>query len=156
MSMTATMSGTRVENVEKSKRKTRRKLYISYPGLVFRMLDEQVESTDLEAGLFCLGCTRDYALDIDNETMRTLVRDPKTARDIHVRLTEALERSGNEDRVIWWHGHRQPSYSMLNELLQRNGYRPIESLNGAYYSASDYVAIKGQVEKANQFLEVVF
>ncbi len=151
-----TKTGSNVEAVDKSKKRSKRKLFISYRGLIMRLVENQVTDPDLKLGLFYFGCIRENAAAIDNPDMQTLIPDMTEAQVVHARLWQALDQAEKEERVAWRRAEHPSSFDQLNDLLRKNNFRTVESPNGPFYGVSTYPTVKDIVERANQTLEVIF
>jgi hypothetical protein len=151
-----TQSGEIAFGVEKPKRRSRRKLFISYRGIIIRMVDHKVEAPDLRAGLFYFGCIRKTAFDLRNLDMQKLIPDQTEANDVHQRLVAALELAEAEGRAAWRTTAHPSSFEQLSDLLRQNGYRQVMPPNGKYFGPSTYAMVKDLVQHVNPTLQVIF
>lgn len=110
----------------------KRKLFISFTGLMYALKAGRVNDDDLANGLFVFGCTRNHALTPPPENLRAedvVVRNP----DIYERLVKAIAHAEFLGRVRWrTSAEGNCSYQLVNELLVGNLEPPLISHKEAY------------------------
>lgn len=144
---------------------SRRKLFVSFTGLMYGIVAGEVSQTDLETGLFHFGCTREHAINpgAAGEHVETVVRKHP---DVHAMVVGAILLAEGEGRIAWrTREDGSGRYELLLPLLAANGYAigGAESLIGDWRSSRQYQmghysypAVRDLVEDLALDIEVVF
>jgi hypothetical protein len=110
----------------------KRKLFISFTGLMYALKAGRITDDDLANGLFAFGCTRGHAITpgASNEHIEdVVVKNP----EVHQRLVKALVEAEFLGRVAWrTQEDGNMSFQLINELLVGNGEQPLNSHMEAY------------------------
>lgn len=110
----------------------KRKLFISFTGLMYALKTGRINDEDLANGLFVFGCARDHAITPGtwNEHIEdVVVKNP----DVHARLVDVVLKAEGEGRVVWRSREAgNASFELVDKLLVGNGEAPLISHKEAY------------------------
>ena len=110
----------------------KRKLFISFTGLMYALKAGRITDDDLANGLFAFGCTRGHAITpgASNEHVEdVVVQNP----EVHQRLVKAIGEAEFLCRVVWrTQEEGNMSFQRINELLVGNCLQPLNSHKEAY------------------------
>ncbi len=116
----------------------KRKLFISFTGLMYALKAGRITDDDLANGLFAFGCTRGHAITpgASNEHVEdVVVKNP----EVHQRLVKAIGDAEFLGRVAWrTQEDGNMSFQLINELLVGNGEQPLNSHKEAYGRDDDF------------------
>ncbi|CAN5161216.1 hypothetical protein BH11CYA1_BH11CYA1_08000 [soil metagenome] len=110
----------------------KRKLFISFTGLMYALKNGRVNDDDLANGLFVFGCSRGHAITpgAANEHIEdVVVKHP----EVHERLVKAVLHADFLGRVRWrTSADGNASFQLVNEVLVGNQEDPLISHKEAY------------------------
>lgn len=113
----------------KKKPAASRMLFLTLTTLVYKIKNGSVQSTDLDRGLFFMGCTRTLAYDFDHErnpVRKAYSSDLEEGARVHLMLTSAWRKAEEDGRIHWRERAEDlESYDALNQFLVTNGYADI-------------------------------
>jgi hypothetical protein len=110
----------------------KRKLFISFTGLMYALKAGRITDDDLPNGLFVFGCTRDHVITPGSwgEHIESVVVENPAA---HSRLVDTLIKAELEGRVVWRSREEgNASFELVNKLLVGNGEQPLLSHEQAF------------------------
>jgi len=110
----------------------KRKLFVSFTGLMYALKAGRINEDDLANGLYVFGCARDHAITPGTwgEYIESVVvKNPA----VHSRLVDTVLKAELEGRVVWRSREEgNASFELVNELLALNGEQPLLSHKEAY------------------------
>ena len=108
------------------------KLFVSFTALLYALAKELVSQEDLDNGLFCFGATRPYIMgtgvctgQIPKEVEWALAMVGAKATGILTQVRRAVRRAEQKKTISWRKYGEHRTCTMVNELLERNGYARI-------------------------------
>lgn len=131
----------------------KRKLLVSFSGLIARLAHGQFAISDLNDALMYFGCTREYLMEgkMPSEIVKAIEDAEKQATMLSA-IRRMIETAEHDGRIDWRPHGGYLSYTQLNKLLVKNGFKPIDPLGQKY----DYPVVAEAVIAADLPLEVVF
>ena len=134
----------------------KRKLFISFTGLMYALKAGRINDDDLANGLFVFGCARDHAITPgawSEHIEDVVVKNP----EVHARLVEVVIKAELAGRVAWRPRSGNASFELVDELLAINGEQPLVSHeetygNGDPFPHYNYHSVKDRCPH----MEVVF
>ncbi len=110
----------------------KRKLFISFTGLMYALKAGRINDDDLANGLFVFGCTRDHA--IAPGTWHEHIEDVVVKNPgVHARLVDVVTKAEAEGRVVWRSREEgNASFELVDKVLVGNGEPPLLSHEQAY------------------------
>jgi len=114
-----------------------RKLFPSFTGLMYAIVNGQVNHIDLTNGLFVFGCTRGHAIipGAAGEPVEDVVTKNQL---VHEMVVNAVILAEAEGRIRWRTLELHTNFDMVNDLLEANGEPPLVSHMEAYGRADDF------------------
>lgn len=128
-----------------------RKLFVSIKGAIGALMSGYASAADLDNGLFFLCGTGPAAL-ADDEKLGY-------PENLVQQLAEAMGKAEQEGRGQWsiapsvLHQEGYNEYRLINELLTRNGFRPIDESPASQYMRYRQTAVERRLQ--GQDLEVI-
>ena len=151
-----------VRTEEKVGKQQQQCLFVSFTGLCHAMRDE-VNSEDLDRGLFYFGCGREHVIYGvgESEANRAIRDNPKEAEYLHGTIRAAVLKAEAEGRAAW-HGpkseevsYEEARFQELNELLKTNGFSPLRRREDDIFSGYSYPRVEKLVEENKVPLRVI-
>lgn len=109
-----------------------RKFFVSFTVLLKALANGLVTQEDLNNGLFFFAAVRRYVMgthecagQIPEEVERVFGVVDEIALDALARVRNAVRRAEQKKTIGWRKLHEHRTCTMVNELLERNGYAPI-------------------------------
>jgi hypothetical protein len=109
----------------------KRKLFISFTGLMYALKAGRINDDDLANGLFVFGCARDHAITpgaCSEHIEDVVVKNP----EVHARLVDVVIKAELAGRVAWRPRNGNASFELVDELLALNGEQPLVSHEEAF------------------------
>jgi hypothetical protein len=139
----------------------KRKLFLSFSGLVRNIRDGQVTQEDLDNGLFYFGCSRGHViqpfnrLGVGDDVTPAFKGDSVRAHKVHEQILKAVLSAEAEGRAMFRLAVGFTSYRDLNILLANSGYRLLRTEAGqSDHSDFSKPKVAQQVKEAGLDLEV--
>jgi hypothetical protein len=125
-------------------------LFVSYTGALTGLVQGRVAPTDLQAGLFYFGCSREAFL-YGVLPCGPSLEDVRDASLAYLKLEHAVLTAEAEGRLQWRLERGKPSYTQLNQLLAQNGLKALSG-EGEYA----YPGVRNQMAQTNPNVEVLY
>lgn len=134
----------------------KRRLFLSFTGLMMRLASGHFGGEDLETALFYFGCSRgrfDRDWSVDEET-NMYFETADEARHMWDQMREALLLAEREERAMFRSLSGSNTYQQLSELLVKNGLPELDSVQREeFYSGPN---AHHAVTRSHAELEVVY
>lgn len=127
-----------------------RKLFVSIKGAIGALMSGYASASDLDNGLFFLCGTGEESL-VDDEK---LGYPENRIQQLAVAMRKAEEEGRGQwsmGRPVEWESYNE--YRVLNQLLTRNGFRPIDERPASEYMRYRQTAVEKRLQ--GQDLEVI-
>ena len=122
-------------------------IFCSFTTALKLISSQAVREEQLKEGLFAFNCDRGYVLQGDCPEIKWYT----DGEDAYVKLINHLRKAEKEERVIWAKQGEHMNFDLINELLLKNGFKPLQNLANIEYC---YPKLKREVEKSRQNLIV--
>jgi len=107
-----------------------RTVFLSFSGLIRRLVDGTVRQDQLDAGIFYFGCVREYVFDPSGhpeeyDDLKAACRredgtlDGDLAASVHARIVAALRSAETDGRAAYRLVDEERTYAVLNALLAK-------------------------------------
>ena len=130
----------------------RRKLFISFTGLISSLHLNKINKDDLKDGLFYFGCAREYAFNPGCLGSNDCRKYYKNGKKLHEIIVAALLLAEKDGRAIYRDLGKYNTFDQLNELLASNGFGMTQGGDHDY----NYYDVERRVREANLDLDVIF
>ncbi len=139
--------------VNPSSEQVKPKLFISFTSTMSWLDAGFVNEQDLQVGLFIFGCTRQHAMEPQNdEFVEATVRERP---DLHAMLVRALLKAEQEGRARFRTIDEVPSFAGISALLVANGFSPLASVADVFGSRGPVEYCLDAVSALSTQLDVV-
>lgn len=102
----------------------KRKLFLSWTGVLNALIEDRITIADLDQGLFFFSCSKSEVV----KKLSQLSDDDPYSFHVYLeeKISQILFKAEIYDRVRWSLAQEKPAYYHLNFLLVANGYKHLD------------------------------